>query len=304
MKKGTHISQVRPALDALGRHGITINLGMIHGFPGETAESIQASRDLLCHANDGFADNPVAFSYSLGPFNLLDFASVAQDPLIRQEFRHFLSYKSPDYPPERVCEECLATAVAVSKVPHAPVWYMMLGNLPTTFGITICGHERHVEIFRWLKAVERGITTFIERDLDGTPPNLSELRRLRAITLERYPQRARWRGVAASAAARGRAGFFDRMAREWTREEEDGVGLTTRLSLASFAMRDTGSLSSALTTFRTGAYPRTAAPAHEAPAADRECAGRMADELVGTAVARASTARLPLVSRPVPQDAV
>jgi hypothetical protein len=274
---------------------------MIHGFPGETTESIQASRDMLCHANDGFEDSPVAFSYSLGPFNLLDFASVAQDPMIRQEFRHFLSYNSPDFPPERVCEECLATAVAVSKVPHAPCWYMMLGNLPTTFGISICGHERHAEIFRWLKAVERGITTFIERDLDGTSPNLTELRRLRSVALERYRPQPRWRSAVASAAARGRARFFDRMAREWTHEAENGIGVTTRLSLASFAMRDTGRLSSAIATFRSGAYPRTAT-AHEVPA-ERECAGRLADELVGMAVARASKARLPVVSQPAQREA-
>ena len=38
MKKGTKVAQVRPAVEALARHGIYATFGFIHGFPGETEE--------------------------------------------------------------------------------------------------------------------------------------------------------------------------------------------------------------------------------------------------------------------------
>ena len=70
MRKGTKLVQVRPAIEALAKHGVSAQFGFIHGYPGETGESIANSRRLLATLNDGFEDRPVALMYAVTPFGL------------------------------------------------------------------------------------------------------------------------------------------------------------------------------------------------------------------------------------------
>ena len=94
------------------------------------------------------------------------------------------------------------------------------------------------EIFRWLKAVERGIAIFLERALEGTPINCSELRRVRDIVLKHYPK-VPPRRVRQRTEAYLRRKVLNGLRREWEVEKTRGPGLLTRLVLATDVARAT-----------------------------------------------------------------
>src|SRR6516164_9712230 len=119
MKKGTKVAQVRPAVQALARHGIIATFSFIHGFPSETTESIMATRHMIETLNDGLESNPPVLTYQMNPFTIPDFSAVAA----REEFSGFKAFF--DYPPggfsaDRAFAEVLTTIMAVSRKPLAP----------------------------------------------------------------------------------------------------------------------------------------------------------------------------------------
>jgi len=227
MKKATHVHQVKPAISALEKNGITATFGFIHGFPGENMETIQASRGMIEHLNDGLA-KPAVLTYLLYPFIFLDFAAVSQKENLTGT-SHYLGYEGSSLSPAQAVEEVLQTIIAVSRKEHAPAFsFLLLKSVLPTSGIGMFSIPQRYEVFRWMKAVERGISIFLEKSLDGTPINDLELRRVREIVLERYPMPAPRRSNSESLLRRR---ILKRLAREWEVEKTKGPGLMTRFSL-------------------------------------------------------------------------
>ena len=67
MKKGTSVDQVKPAVAALARSGVCATFSFIHGFPGEDAASMETTRSMIVHLNDGFESRPPVLHYIINP---------------------------------------------------------------------------------------------------------------------------------------------------------------------------------------------------------------------------------------------
>jgi hypothetical protein len=156
--------------------------------------------------------------------------------------------------PQAVVEEVLRTVLELSRVPHAPVFAYLLQFGPPTSGITLCASPRRYEMHRWMKAVERGVALFLERDLEGRPLRDLELRQVRDEVLARYPSQNGWRCPWEKTKARCRALIADRLRREWIHERAGHPGWLTRLFAALNAYGDLGDLSSARRAWSTTTY--------------------------------------------------
>lgn len=283
MQKGTHISRVRPAMAALARHDVIAMMSFIHGFPGETTESVANTRNLIASLNDGFESRPVAMVYAAYPFMNLDLAEAKQANGELKDQGYF-DY-AEGFSSRRSAEEVLTTFVAVGRVPHAPVDGTVCGlmGLP---GEWLCHHPRGREVFRWVKAIVRGIGIYLERDLDGRKPNELELRRIReqvCAPLEGrgyLPSRVR-----ARLGAQARRAVMTRLQNEFMAESESGTGLVTRLMIGAMNYSDQGAWRSAVETCRRGEYivPEDRRPSEVT--SSNEAVERLATELVAQAVA-------------------
>ncbi len=283
MQKGTHVSRVRPAMAALGRHNVMAMMSFIHGFPGETTESVRNTRNLIASLNDGFESKPVAMVYAAYPFMNLDLAEAKHESGSLKDQGYF-DY-SEGLSSSRTAEEVLATFIAVGRVPHAPVDGTVCGlmGLP---GEWLCHHPRGREVFKWAKAVVRGIGIFLERDLEGKRPNGVELRRIREqvrAPLEGrtyFPTHLRTR-----LATYARRAVMTRLGNEFTAEAERGTGPLTRLMLAAMNYSDQGGWESALQTCRVGEYVVPEERRSAEITSSSESASRLASELVEASVA-------------------
>jgi len=252
MRKGTNLRQIQPAIDALARHNITAITAFIHGYPGETSESLNNTRALLASINDGHEAKPPVLLYVVHPFILQDMTSVAQD-----EDVDLISYYL-NYPPKRSAEECLATVIACSRIPHAPAFLYLLGKEKSTSSSMIAGgHSTPHEVFRWMKTVERGMGIFLEKNLDGTRVNGAELNHLKRTLLESYYQhRAGLSQVAPSlartAVGAASASLYRRLNKEWRNEEQDGPGAFTRVLVGLTAYKQLGNVKALAEGLRTG----------------------------------------------------
>lgn len=291
MKKGTKLDQVKPAIRALGPHDIRVYLGLIHGFPGETAESVEATRSLVTTINDGFEKRPVVPIYKVDPFVLLEFASVSQTDEMKAA-DHYLGYRSGEYSGRRASEEVLATLIAASRVPHAPAFiYLFHAAQPPSMGSSHAvfgGSGDPLATFRWFKAVERGVAIFLERDLDGKKPNDAELARVRAAILEHYRPRKSIKDTISALQSRARARMFSTLAKEWASEETRGTGLLTRLLLGAKTAQDTRDHQRALLAIQTGTYisPGVSGERDSTP---------LASSLVSDTMVRAKKHKLPVI---------
>jgi radical SAM superfamily enzyme YgiQ (UPF0313 family) len=263
MKKGTHIKQVRPALAALQKHGLWAFVSFIHGFPGETRKTIENTRGLITRLNEGFPeDRPAVAWYNVNPFLTQDFAAVAEaTDAIENGYRYLGFDQGDENSTKRMADECLATMIASSRVPQAPVFAHTLTflNSPARGAVepepSLIADPNRYALQRWVKAVERGIAIFIERDLDGKQPDLDELRRLREKILSRYPQRAsKIARAAVQVMHRVLPAASDFARREWAAEDKRGVGLVTRLGLSALVLLDRGRLAPAIACLKTGEY--------------------------------------------------
>jgi len=288
MKKGTHVKQIVPALHALHRHGIWSFFSFIHGFPGEHASTISNTRALIASLNDGFpADDPAVAWYNVNPFYTQDFAAVASKTDAMRKGMRYLGF-DPDgeTSTKRMAEECLTTMLAAARVPTAPAFVHVLTflNSPAHGAVepepSLIAHPHRREFQRWMKSVERGIAIFIEREVDGTRPDLAELRRLRENVLASYPTAApALRRVATGFAHRVIAPAARRVRREWAAEARRGIGLGTRLGLSLMAWSDSGRAGAALRCLRTGEY-HPQPPASEHPVETREAAWDLATDAI------------------------
>jgi anaerobic magnesium-protoporphyrin IX monomethyl ester cyclase len=291
MKKGTRIDQVRPAMRALAEHGIVVGLSLIHGFPGETDESVLATRQLLATVNQDAPENPPVLYYFIFPFSLLDFASVSQHEALGAA-GHYLGYDALPYSPALAAEAMLRTFIETSRIPHAPANLLLLGNVAPALmssGILFSGRGGAQHVYRWLKAVERGTAIFLEEELDGVAPDERELARLREVLGEVDPARGPLVRTAASVSARARATFIARLGREWADEARSGrPGLVTRAVMSGIAWASSGGPLAALRTFRSGTFelaPRVATARDSGTLS-------LAGDLVSRAIDRARHARL------------
>lgn len=251
MKKGTQVSLVKPAVAALARYGIRATFGFIHGFPGEDEHSLRASRALILGLNDGFEQDPVVPIYTVYPFLYMDFAQVTQRTDV-QGSDHYLGYTGAGMSPKQALDAVLTTMIQVSRVPHAPAFAFLFEAAPATSGIVIVSRPYRRQVFRWLKAVERGVAIFLERDVEGRRPNLAELRAVREAIIANYP--VAQHAAAVQARSRVKQVLMRRLAREWSREQKQGPGPLTRALLAGMAFKDAGRLAPALRALRTAEY--------------------------------------------------
>ena len=238
MKKGTRVEQVPEAIQWLGKYDIGAAFGFMHGFPGETQDSIIATRNMICNLNKNHKTKPVVLSCFLTPFFYYDFASVSTYSSM-QNVSHFLGYDQADITPRRASEEVLTTMIAASRISHAPMFgYLLLGASPPTSGITIFSSPYRQEIFHWLKAVERGMTIFLEKNLDGKRIDDIELRSIKKAILGRYEQgMSLFQKQFAVFSSKIMKTLYGRMTTEWKAEARNSMGWFTR-TLLSILMDD------------------------------------------------------------------
>jgi radical SAM superfamily enzyme YgiQ (UPF0313 family) len=275
MRKGTKVTHVRTAVEALARHGIIATFSFIHGFPTETSESIAATRRMIETLNQGVESAPPVLTYQINPFSVPDFSAVAA----RDEFSgdgNFFDYQKCEFTAERAFEEILNTIMAVSRAPSAPAYaYIFFKSVMPTTGASIFARSDKMALFRWLKAVERGLGIFLARDLEGTPVDDVELKRLRETILAGYAPAARFRPPPLRRYF-GRP-FFDRLRNEWRAEPQEGPGLVTRAALGAKVAQQMGDLRMGWHTWRTGEVGGSRLIGHHAAAGDID---RLADALI------------------------
>lgn len=280
MKKGTSVKHVKPAVRALAQHGLNATFAFIHGFPGEDDASIQATRSMIMSLNDGCEDRPVALLYLAQPLVLFELSTVSQRAEM-QGIDHWMAYDSANFPPQRALAEILQTIIAVSRVPHAPAYLLMPGTFPGYWEEFFFFSPHRYEIFRWLKAVERGVAIFLERDLEGTKPNDLELARLKSQILAQRGERPKWQSFADRLAARAQRSMLQKMVTEWKQESTVGPGPLTRALISISVLRDTGNARYAKEAFQTGSYPSSLGTAQVKDAEITALAADFRDESLG-----------------------
>jgi anaerobic magnesium-protoporphyrin IX monomethyl ester cyclase len=279
MKKGTKVGQVLPALGALARHGVGAHVFCIFGFPGETPATAQATRDMVVRLNDGHERAPPVFGYNAEPWMYQDLAPIA-------------TRSAYDRPSSRwAAEQVLETYVAASRPLHAPVSFLTPDTLMlVTSDPGLCEPRARFRLHRWLKAIERGIAVFAERELEGKVPNDAELRSLKQQIVASLPPLAEnpVRDSFARAGQRARATVAKYLNAEWLAEIDRGVGPMTRLLLAVSYARAYGDLSEAAASGLRGAWPDPARAAAYASALQlKDATGQL------IALERARNARRP-----------
>ncbi len=248
MRKGTNVRQVAPAIAALGRHGIDPILSFIHGFPGESRQSLEATRQLIATINDG-AGGAACALYRIEPFSVYDFATVSRAPEMKEADHHYLGYASNGVLSiDEIMKETLATIIEVSRVPTAPACESLFDwmRFPTgEFKGRLSGATRQ-ETFRWVKAFERGVTIFLERDLWNVEPDEDELRGVCHVLAGSLP--SAWLGtVRTRIRSRLVRTVLGRLGSECRAENEAGEGALTRLALSWMAVTATGNVRALLT---------------------------------------------------------
>ncbi len=288
MRKGTRVEHTRPAVASLSKQGISAFFGFIHGFPGETDDMVRDTRDMIVSLNQDCQQEPTVLVYTMAPFVALEFASVADRDMLRGA-EHYLGYESTEASARRAVEEVLKTLIVVSRVPHAPAFGYLLGFGPSSSGITAFSTSHRFEIFRWLKAVERGLAIFLERDLDGRRPDDAELRRARAAILDRYPQPLRWQSTRVKLSSAFKRRLLGRLQKEWANEPVAGVGGLTRTLFAATAFLDTACWENVCYALRHGTYADPSPPGRGEAVEGSDQVLRFADELVRDARQRPAT---------------
>lgn len=253
MRKGTRVDQVVPAIASLGRHGIKALVFMIYGFPGESEESLAATRRLLRTVNDGHERAPVVHALRIGLFDHQDFAGVHQRALPGAARR--FDWDALPISPARASEAALETYLELSRIPHAPyTGFDTAGWFWQFFGHTESVHY-DTAFFRWAKALDRGIGAFVEQELHGKAPSGRELAELRTRVLAGLPAKLRQKSRLRQVLGRAKNRATWRLLTEWTREREAGIGPLTRIALGLDVARATGSTLHALQAAKRGRYP-------------------------------------------------
>lgn len=254
MKKGTSVADVKPAVAALARYGIGATFSFIHGFPGEDAASIAATRSMIVHMNDGFEDRPPVLHYLVTPLLLVELASISRSEDLKG-IDHMMGYdRAGAITIEQALTACYDTFIEASRVPHAPALMVAPGEASYDWEDALFFSPHRHEIFRWYKTIERGVAIFMQRAVEGTPPDGAELARIKRRIEGFYPALPAWRSLAVKAEARARAAIAGRLQRELLREKAEGPGLWSRALVGLSALRDTRDLDFARSSFEKGEY--------------------------------------------------
>lgn len=250
MKKGTKVKHIQTAIDALAKHKLHATLSFIHGFPGETAETIATTRHLIERLNAGHEGRMPVPVYVLFPFLAPDFAAIsARDQFDKVD--HYMDYGASGLHPDRIVDEALQTMITVSRSPHAPFFgNLILKSLLPSFGLSMFNRPDTTELHRWLKSVERGVVLFLEKSLEGKRIDTRELRTVRDTILAAYPpsrrEAPRWhrRWLVKP--------VMQRLQHEWNSERRNGAGLATRLVTGATVWQQTHDAELAWRIFATG----------------------------------------------------
>jgi hypothetical protein len=87
-RRRTRLDQVAPAIAALGRHGLAAFMFFMYGFPGETRESLAATRRLARSLNDGHESAPVVLGITHTEFRRQALAGVRQRGVLNGPHRY------------------------------------------------------------------------------------------------------------------------------------------------------------------------------------------------------------------------
>jgi radical SAM superfamily enzyme YgiQ (UPF0313 family) len=254
MRKGTRADQVLPAMQRLQRHGIYALMNFIVGFPGENEASLATTRNMIAQLNEQTPTRPASPFYSLTPFVVADFSSVSQRSELR-DLPHYFAYDGSEFPIQQVIDATMETFLQASRIPHAPVFGRFLAAVPFGSGISLPLDDRMYDLFHWLKAIERGVAIFVERELVGTRSNEVELERIRRRVLAPMEGRevSRTRVVRTKLQGKGQSFLMGVLASEIAAERARGVGALSRLLMARSSHHVTGSMRAAWRSWRKGA---------------------------------------------------
>ncbi|MCC6750530.1 MAG: radical SAM protein [Deltaproteobacteria bacterium] len=257
MRKGTRADQVKPALAAFHKHGLKAYFNFICGFPGETDETYANTHRLILSANDGFEDDPPLLWYNVDPFLYQDFSSITR----KKQAHHADSYEQNALGTIKASESILRTVIATSSKPSAPVFVILFHMLDwpnaqaLNVSLSFMRYRERMEIFRWLKKIERGISLFLERDVNGRPLDMQELRELKRQILAPYPQSSLAKRARNYVGTQGLSLGMRAMRGEWKEEQATNrVGPLTRVALAALTLNDGRNLQDAVRSLREGRY--------------------------------------------------
>ncbi len=259
MKKGTRIDQVKPAIRALGKHGVGAFMSFIHGFPGETDESCENTRKLIVSLNEGFADAPPVIFYKVDPLGFFELSALSNKEEM-EKVDHYLGYENGEFTAKKAALEVMKTLIEVSKVPGAPVSYHMLvlSGGPMTSSMYVMGHPDRYALMKWLKDVERLTAIFLAKNELGIEPDLAEIHALKHRILSCYAGSRR--KLSFAAISRTRSYVVGRLLREWQGEATKGAGTLTRLATGALSLRDFKDVRLARKGFADAKLPRGQAP--------------------------------------------
>ena len=284
MHKGLRVEQLAPALRSLAAQDLNADVSFIVGFPGENEASIAATRDMLLALNDGFEGRPVVLSARVIVFEAQALAGVTEHDAGRG-LAHSFAYPGP-IDAARAERERLDLFLATSGKPSAPVANLTSRHLAALRYAMLTMPEERYEIFRWLKAVERGIGIHLAQSLYQKEPNPAELAQLKRTITSRYEDRPARPRLAQRWLRRAHRGLTARLATEWDSAAGPSVDVATRLLLTTHVAQTTGGWKAPLGTALTGRLP--AASGTTSPAARRR-RDSLADQLVSEG--RASSSR-------------
>lgn len=267
MRKGTKVTQVRPALDALTRRGIKATFGFISGFPGEDAAAANRTRDLMVQLNDGYAE-PTALVAYLDVFAAQDLAAVSNRAELEAR-RHPLDYGDGAMSARAASFEALRHCLALADGPGAPVTGFGLSSLVGTLVTAFCERGDHRAGFRWLKAFDRAIAQFVRRELEGRKVDRRVLSDAKRVLLEDEPLSVRRRPAETLRRRARRLGARVLLA-EWQGEGEGNAGPVTRLLVGSSVWQATRDLKAALVAMQEGAAPAGFSDVPETARASRD----------------------------------
>jgi hypothetical protein len=255
MRKGTRVDQVRPAVEAMRRHGIVATFGFITGFPGEDAASALATREMALHLNAGTCDPPVAILGHWEIFGAQDLSSVSRREFMKG-YHHQYGYDFLPMSADRAAEETLVTYLALSRSPDAPVTFFGIDySLVEELAWVFSERGGGAEAFRWCKALDRALGIFVANEIEGTPIDDGALAAACDVLRSGYARVRARRAAAARTVAWLRHRLVWRLTSEWQVERERGVGPLTRALLAAEMLSATGRPGHALHALRAGEVP-------------------------------------------------
>lgn len=294
MRKGTRVSQVRPALDSMSRFGIKATFGFISGFPGEDAAAARRSREMMLGLNEGYA-HPVALVVYMDIFAAQDLATAGGRAELGSRM-HPLDYRNLPMTARDAAGEALRHCLALSGCDSAPVTGFGLTPLAGDL-ITAASEGGDYEAgFRWLKAFDRGVALFVREELDGIVADRRSLDGVKRTLLgsDRTATRLGMRGAVRE---RVRTAGLKALRGEWEREHTGRPGPLTRFLVGSSvwsALRDARATLDAL------AAAAPPAKAEEVPEVVRAARDTEAVALIELSLERGRKSR---VRRAVPSSA-